>query len=187
MAILRRCNNQIRETRGRVFVFYGCCAVSLLWISSLLATCGYSSGSFGVGTYSCGLWIEWLDGDEHDLSALRSLKCIHEGLYIVPANVWHWKCIFGDPKCLYPNIETNVTILEYSQGIGIIRSVKAKAIQIPFWSIVVPLLAWQCIIPGRRRIARRRARLGQCINCGYLLKGAETLKCSECGYIKRNE
>jgi hypothetical protein len=54
--------------------------------------------------------------------------------------------------------------------------------RLPLWMPTVVLLLagfllW--LLPGRRR--RRRLRLGQCVQCGYDLRGSAGGRCSECG------
>jgi len=76
--------------------------------------------------------------------------------------------------------------------IGNSRVAEAMQIEFPQWMLVVPLILlagrWYC------RVCIRSARVerGECVACGYDLRGSTMNRCSECGrvtcqFLRRNK
>lgn len=54
-------------------------------------------------------------------------------------------------------------------------------IQIPYIAIVIPAMIYPSLVLFHRMRRRRRRRQGRCVECGYDLRGAVDVVCSECG------
>ncbi len=61
-----------------------------------------------------------------------------------------------------------------------------RGLLIPLWAVLAislsPFTLFVCKFLFRRRITRRRQRVGQCSNCGYDLRGVTAI-CPECGRL----
>ncbi|HSI35259.1 MAG: hypothetical protein ACAI43_07245 [Phycisphaerae bacterium] len=55
-----------------------------------------------------------------------------------------------------------------------------RFVTVPHWALIVVLGAWPFLRWRRRRRLRVRARAGQCVRCGYDLRGSPG-RCPECG------
>ncbi|HSI36175.1 MAG: hypothetical protein ACAI43_22710 [Phycisphaerae bacterium] len=55
-----------------------------------------------------------------------------------------------------------------------------RFVVVPHWALIVVLGAWPALRWRRRRRLRARARAGQCVRCGYDLRGSPG-RCPECG------
>lgn len=56
-----------------------------------------------------------------------------------------------------------------------------RTLELPLWSIVCLSLVPPVLTIPRRLRSRRRRQQGECIRCGYDLRGNVTGRCSECG------
>ena len=66
-------------------------------------------------------------------------------------------------------------------------SYRTLSLTMPFWMLFVVFAAYPAtvlsITIARRRVVRRRRERGQCLHCGYNLRGNESGTCPECGLL----
>jgi hypothetical protein len=58
---------------------------------------------------------------------------------------------------------------------------RSVSFAVPVAAAALPPLLWLAAYGRRRRLIRRRNRLGLCLRCGYDLRGSPPGRCSECG------
>ncbi len=152
----------------------GCVLVGALWVRSKLfedSINWFEVGHHGPHFYQREAMLMSGDGQLRFQYWQQSL----DGIFPLPLSDEHRLNFFHGRPAYH---DEAFTVL----GIGFERSRVFRILRIKYWLIFAALCAslLQLRLAQRRRIRGRRGLNGQCLNCGYDMRGGQSV-CPECG------